>query len=75
MRSDFVKALEHALDIGFLRARPSLQELRLKPRDAPQDHRFNQALAATKVMQDRGMRDAGVGGDFLKADRFGPATE
>jgi hypothetical protein len=24
--------------------------LRLKPCDAPQDHRFNQPLAATKVM-------------------------
>jgi hypothetical protein len=49
-RSDLVKALENALDVRFFRARPSLEELRLKPCDAPQDHRFNQPLAATKVM-------------------------
>src|ERR1700723_4194088 len=75
MRSDFVKALEHALDIGFPGTGPSFEELRLQPRDTPQDHRFDQALAAAKVMQNGGMREAGVGGDFLKADRVGTTGE
>ena len=67
-RSDVIKALEHALDVGFLSARPSLKELRLKPADAAQDHRLDQTLSATEVMQDRRMRNACVGGDFLKPD-------
>ena len=75
VRRDLKKTLEDALDVRFFRAWPSLEELRLKPCDAVQDHRFDQALAATEVMQDRGMRDAGVGGDFLKPDRLRPAVE
>src|SRR5271166_3586363 len=75
MRSDFVKALEHALDIGFPRARPSFEKLRLQPRDTPQDHRFDQALAAAEVMQNGGMRDAGGGGDFLQPDGVGTTGE
>src|SRR5580704_6862464 len=75
MRSDFVKALEHALDIGFPGAGPSFEELRLQPRDTPQDHRLDQALAAAEVVQNRGMRDAGVGADFLQPDRVGTAGE
>ena len=70
MRSDFVEAIEHALDVGFLRARPSLEELRLEISDAAQNHRFDKTFAAAEVMEDRGMRDAGVGGDFLKPDRL-----
>jgi hypothetical protein len=69
-RSDFVKTIEHAFDVGFLRARPSLEELRLKLSDAAQNHRFDKTFAAAEVMKDRGMRDAGVGGDFLKAYRL-----
>src|SRR5216683_2226277 len=75
VRSDLEEALEHARDIRLFRTRPSLEELRLKPCDATQDHRFDQTLAAAKVMQDRWMRDAGVGGDFLKPDRLWPAAE
>jgi hypothetical protein len=70
MRRDLVKAFEHALDVGFFRTRPSFEELRLKPADAAQDHRFNQPFAASEVMKNRGMRDAGVGGNFLKTDRL-----
>ncbi len=74
-RSDVIKALEHALDVGFFRARPSLEELRLKFSDAAHDHRLDQALAAAKVMEDRGMRDAGVGGDFLKPNCLGTTVD
>src|SRR5580692_11862506 len=75
MRSDFVKALEHTLDIGFPGAGPSFEELRLQPRDTPQDHRFDQSFAAAEVMQNGGMRDAGVGGDFLEPDSVGTTGE
>ncbi len=75
MRRDFVKALEHALDVRFLRTRPSFEELRLKIRDAPDDHRFDQTFAAAEVMEDRGMRDADVGSDFLKPDCLRTAVE
>src|ERR1700683_5635503 len=74
-RSDFVKALSHALDVGFLRARPSLEELRLKLADAPQNHRFDQTFAAAEVMQNRGMRDAGVGGNFLQPESLGTSDK
>lgn len=73
-RSDVIKAIEHALDVGFLSARPSLKELRLKPADAAQNHRLDQTFAAAEVMQDRWMRNAGVGGDFLKSDCFRTAV-
>ena len=69
-RGDFVKAIEHALDVGFFRARPSFEELRLKPSDSTLHHRFNETFAAAKVMKDRWMRNAGVGSDFLKPDRL-----
>ena len=75
MRSDFVKALEHALAIGFPGAGPSFEELRLKPRDTPQDHPFDQAFAAAEVMQNGRMRDASVGSDFLQPDRVGTTGE
>ncbi len=67
-RSDIIKAIEHAFDVRLFRAGPSFEKLRLEIRDAAHNHRFDQTLAAAKVMQDRGMRDAGVGGDFLKSN-------
>src|SRR5208282_2807589 len=39
-----------------------------------QDHRRDQTLAASEVMQDSGMRDAHIGGYLLKADRLRPSA-
>jgi hypothetical protein len=49
--------------------------LRLKLADAPQNHRFDQTFAAAEVMQNRGMRDAGVGGNFLQPDSLGTSDK
>ena len=70
-----VEALEGALDIGLLSTWPSFEELRLEPREAVQDHRFDEPFAAAEMMQNSGMGQAHVGGDFLQADCFGPAAD
>ncbi len=74
-RRYFVKTIEHTLDVGFLRARPPLEKLRLKLSDTAHDHRFDKTFAAAEVMKNRGMRDAGVGGDLLQSNRLGSPVE
>src|SRR5271166_2430192 len=75
IRRDFVKALEDALDVRFLRAWPSFEELLLQSGQAMHDHRLDQTFATSEMMQNRGMRDAHIGRDILQPDRFRSAAD